>query len=391
LGASHIIRVAAGLTTKNATQFGIMRNIQQAGGSLSVVSDREIVAYTIEMTRDNLETALQYLEGAVTGQIFKPWEIQDITPRVKIDLANVSDQVCAVELLHRAAYRNGLGNSIFCPSHKVGKLSSETLQHFFENNFTASRAAVSGVNVDHQMLVGFAQSLKLGSGNGTDSQSKFYGGVDARCEKGGRTASVAVGTNGGSWANLKEGLAFKILQNAAGVCPNTKRGSSAGVLVKAIQGAAPNSAASALNACYTDNGLFGFIVSGPAKEVGNAVEVGIKALKSASISDDDVNRGKAQLKSEIAFTYDSDATLVEALAGQSAALGSPINLKSALEAVDSVSSSDVKAVRSNIITICIKIIIQSFFFAGRSQTFRTCINWRLRKLEQCSICSRFLN
>lgn len=343
-GASHILRIAAGLSTKKATSFGITRSIQQVGGSLSVTSDREIIAYTIEVTRDNLETALSFLENAVIGQTFKPWEISDSLPRVKVDLANVSNQVRAIELLHRAAYRSGLGNSIFCPKYQVGKLSSETLQHFYATNFTTNRAAVSGVNVEHQVLAGFAQSLALESGAGASSQCKYHGGSDERLERGGRQTSVAVATNGGSWGNVQEGLAFEVLQYAAGVRPATKRGAANGALTKVIQAAAPNTAAASLNAIYSDNGLFGFVASGPAKEVGNAVEAGIKAMKSASVSDEDVARGKAGLKADIAFTYGSDASLVQQLAGEAALLGSAHSLKAILDAVDAVQASDVKAV-----------------------------------------------
>jgi ubiquinol-cytochrome c reductase core subunit 2 len=340
------MRIAAGLSTKNATGFGITRSIQQLGGSLTVTSDRETIAYTIEVTRDHLEEALRILENAVTGQAFKPWEISDSLPRLKVDLSNISQQVRAVEHLHRAAYRTGLGNSLFCPKHQVGKISTETLQHFFATNFTSGRAAVAGVNVDHQILSGFAQSLALESGPGGKSECKYHGGSDVRKEKGGSQTSVAVATNGGSWANLQEGLAFEILQFAAGVRPATKRGASNGALTKVIQSAAPNTAVSTLNAVYSDNGLFGFVASGPSKEVGAAVDAGIKALKSASLSDDDVARGKANLKSEIAFAYETESSLVNTLAGQSVLLGSAHSLKAALDAVDGVQASDVKSVSS---------------------------------------------
>lgn len=343
-GAAHLVRIAAGLSTKNATGFGITRSIQQVGGSLSVTADREIIAYTIEVTRDNLETALRMLENAVVGQSFKPWEISDSLPRLRVDLANRSQQVRAIELLHRAAYRNGLGNSLFCPKYQVGKISSETLQHYYSANFTSGRAAVAGINVDHQVLSGFAQSLALETGTGGKNECKYRGGTDARKEKGGRIASVAVGTNGGSWASVQEGLAFEVLQYAAGVRPGTKRGAANGALTKIIQSAAPNTAVSTLNAVYSDNGLFGFIASGPAKEVGAAVEAGVKALKSSSLTDDDVARGKAGLKADIAFAYDSDSSLVNTLAGQTALLGSAHSLKAALDAVDSISASDVKSV-----------------------------------------------
>lgn len=343
-GAAHLLRIAAGLSTKNASGFGITRAIQQVGGSLSVTGDREVISYTLEVTRDHLETALKFLESAVVGQAFKPWEISDVLPRLKVDLANVSDQVRAVELLHRAAYRSGLGNSIFCPDFQVGKVSSETLQHFFSSNCTAGRAAVTGINIDHQMLAGYAQSLALESGKGSSGECKYHGGTDGRLEKGGRNASVAVATNGGSWATIQEGLAFEVLQYAAGVRPATKRGASNGALVKVIQSAAPNAAVSALNAVYSDNGLFGFVASGPAKEIGQAVEAGVKALKSASLSDEDVARGKAGLKADIAFAYDSESSLINVLAGQAALLGSAHSLKQILDAVDSVQASDVKSV-----------------------------------------------
>lgn len=341
-----MLRIAAGLSTKKATSLGITRNIQQVGGSLSVTSDREIVAYTIEVTRDNLETALSFLENAVVGQVFKPWEVSDSLPRLRVDLANVSDQVRAVELLHRAAYRSGLGNSVFCPKYQVGKISTETLQHFYANNFTTKRAAVAGVNVDHQMLTGYAQNLQLESGEGSRNECKYRGGTDGRLEKGGRSASVAVGTNGGSWSTVQEGLAFQVLQYAAGVRPATKRGAVNGALTKVIQASAPNTAVAALNAVYSDNGLFGFVASGPAKEVGAAVEAGVKALKSASLSDDDVARGKAGLKSDIAFAYETDASLINTLAGQSALLGTAHSLKQVLDAVDAIQASDVKSVSS---------------------------------------------
>lgn len=270
--------------------------------------------------------------------------IADSLPRVKVDIANISQQVRAAELLHSAAFRTALGNSLFVANHKVGKISSETLQHFFASNFTTNRAAVAGVNVDHQMLSGFAQSLSLNSGAGTQNACKFNGNAEARCESGGRSASVAVAVGGASWANPQEALAFEILQNAAGVGPATKRGANNGALTKVISSAAPSVAATTLNATYSDNGLFGFIVSGPAKEVGAAVEAGVKTMKSCSVSDEDIARGKANLKAAIAFAYDSDSTLITALAGQGALLGGAQSLKQALDAVDAVSSSNVKDV-----------------------------------------------
>lgn len=71
--------------------------------------------------------ALQYLEFAATKQIFKPWEVADELPRLKYELFSLSDTVLILELLHKAAYRNGLGYSLFCPEHQLGKIGTESV------------------------------------------------------------------------------------------------------------------------------------------------------------------------------------------------------------------------------------------------------------------------
>ena len=43
--------------------------------------------------------------------------------RVGIDIANINPAERATELLHKAAYREGLGNSIYSPPHMVSKIN----------------------------------------------------------------------------------------------------------------------------------------------------------------------------------------------------------------------------------------------------------------------------
>lgn len=64
-------------------------------------------------------------------------------------------------------------------------------------------------------------------------------------------------------------------------------------------------AAKTLNACYSDAGLFGFGVTGEAKDVEKAVEVSVKALKSGPISDEDIKRGKEALKGAVDLCLES--------------------------------------------------------------------------------------
>ncbi|XP_062540819.1 cytochrome b-c1 complex subunit 2, mitochondrial [Armigeres subalbatus] len=339
LGASHVLRAAAGLSTKTATTFAITRNLQQIGGSLTATSDRELITYTVAVTKDELETGLKFLEAAATGQIFKPWELADLTTLIKADIARVPVEVQAVESLHKAAFHSGLGNSVYCPSYNAGKHSSETLQHFLSANSTTGRAAVAGVGVDHQLLVGFAQSLNLETGGVSESKVDSFNSSEIRHERGGNQAAVAIATHAVGWNSLNECLANIVLQFAAGTGPVAKRGANNGILTKQIG----NSVESAtLYSNYSDNGLFGFVVSGKAKEVGKAVEAGIKGLRSLNVTDADVARGKAGAVGWLAEYLENQGTLAFDLGEQAALIGKIYKKAEILAAIDSVSTSDVQ-------------------------------------------------
>ncbi|KAG5879157.1 hypothetical protein JTB14_029959 [Gonioctena quinquepunctata] len=97
MGVTHVLRVAAGLSTRNVSQFAIIRNIQQVGASLTATSDRETISYTLEGTRQAIEQVLPFLTEVATQQVFKPWELSDITNRLQMDIATRPLQVCVFE------------------------------------------------------------------------------------------------------------------------------------------------------------------------------------------------------------------------------------------------------------------------------------------------------
>lgn len=82
-----------------------------------------------------------------------------------------------MDLLHKAAYRRGLGNSIFCAPKKIGKISPETLQNYVAENLTANRCAVGASGLSLDRAVAIAQTLNLPAGsNKPDVPSPYKGG-----------------------------------------------------------------------------------------------------------------------------------------------------------------------------------------------------------------------
>lgn len=267
-GTTHLLRVGAGLSNKNSTGFGVHVTVKATGGDLSVTSDRESIAYNVELNRNELATGLKYLKDVSTQHEFRPWELREVSYRIKDDLARVPPVARAVDLLHQAAFYQGLGNSVFCAKRNVGKIEPEDLQSFVANNFTADRATVVGIGIDHETLVGYAKALQLDAKPAAAVPSKYIGG-QLRVDKSGELATVAIATQGASLANQKETLAFAILRNVAAsgaVLPNV---GPAAPLEKVVHAALKNPYDfNALNVSYSDNGLFGFVLQANAREIG---------------------------------------------------------------------------------------------------------------------------
>ena len=78
------------------------------------------------------EAGVDILGDIVTRPAFKPWEVQDASSRLNLDLALLDQQpqVQLMEGLHKAAFRGTLGRSLYSPANRVGSHSPEMLYQF---------------------------------------------------------------------------------------------------------------------------------------------------------------------------------------------------------------------------------------------------------------------
>lgn len=338
-GIIHLLRMTSSLSTKQSTQFSLTRVINQAGASLTCTSGREHVLYSMDASRKQIDGVLPKLTDAATQQVFKPWELSDNIYKIKLDLAAVQPETLVIELLHKVAFRTGLANSLFCPSHLVGKHTSEVLQSFVADNMRADNAAVVGVGIPHDRLVAYAQSLALKAGQSASAvPSKVHGG-EVRVETSSPLAYVAVAAPGASLADTKAMVTFALLQRALGTGIPVKYGSGAGSkLNQAVLGAG---AVSSLNLNYSDAGLFGFVAAAPATDAGKVVSAAAKVLRSASVNESQFSRAKAQLKADLLMAKENTGVLFEELALQAL-----LNQSDLLSTIDKVSIAEVNAVAS---------------------------------------------
>ncbi|XP_014855842.1 PREDICTED: cytochrome b-c1 complex subunit 2, mitochondrial-like isoform X1 [Poecilia mexicana] len=347
-GVTHLLRLASNLTTKGASAFKICRGIEAVGGSLSVSSSRENMMYVVDCLRDDIDTVMEFLINVTTAPEFRPWEVSDLTPRVKLDKAQAAQnpQLGVVEALHAAAYKNALCNSLYCPDHMVDHIHSEHLHQFVQNNFTSARMALVGLGVEHSVLkqVG-EQFLNIRGGAGASGAKALYRGGEVRLSSLSGLVHSAVVSQSAA-AGTGEALAFSVLQHVLGAGPHIKRGS--GGSSKLVQGVAKATAdpfdVSAFHASYSDSGLFGVYTISRAAAAGDVVRAAltqVKAVADGGVTAADLTRAKAQLKGQFLMSLETTEGLLEAMGSQALADGSYHTQEEISKNIDNVSLTDV--------------------------------------------------
>jgi len=344
MGASHAIRSAAGLATKNNSQFGITKNLQQVGASLVCTQGREHTMYTIQTTRDQTDVAIDYLVDIVSNQMFKPWELTDNLSRMKLDLAGLSPATITSELLHQAAFRSGLGNSLYSSPGMVGSHKTAALQQFVAKTFTAGRAAVVGIGIPHATLAKYADMVTLEAGPGAACVASKYSGGEIRKESGGNIAYVAIAGDASGAVNVKDAVANLLLQRVLGGGIHVKRGNAMGKLGLAAAGvtAAPH-AVSAIGQMYSDAGLLGAMIVSDAASAGKVVESVAAAIRTATVTDEEVAAAKKNLLTDIYSIYENSANRAEDIGAQILLAGDVVPDDKIPDLLAGVTTGDVQA------------------------------------------------
>uniref|UniRef100_A0A3B5LSA3 Uncharacterized protein n=1 Tax=Xiphophorus couchianus TaxID=32473 RepID=A0A3B5LSA3_9TELE len=332
LGVSHVLRLAANLTTKGASAFKICHGVEALGGSLSVTGSRENIIYSADCLRDDLGSLLDFLGNVTTAQEFRPWEVDELTSRVKIDraLAQQCPQISVIEKLHEAAYKNALSNSLYCPDFMVGRISSEQVWICF---ILHSRGLLS-----------------TRSGAGAPVAKAAYHGGELRVQNRDDLVHALVVSEGGVMGTA-ETNAFTVLQRILGASLHVKRGSS--ITSKLSQGIAKATAqpfdATAFNASYSDSGLFGVYTiaqANSAREVIRAAIAQVRGVAEGNVTEADIIRAKNQVKAEYLMSIESSEGLLEEIGAQALNTAAYQAPESVLHAIDAITRADVvKAAR----------------------------------------------
>jgi len=342
-GITHTMRAAFGLASNKFTGFGITRNIQQAGASVSASGGRDYIMYSTHFVRGfKNEHVLDYMFDAISSPKFRHWEMGAAHDKVKIQCLELDPQVKAAELLHKAAYRDeGLGRSLYCPDHMIGKHKCVDLEAFHKKHVTAERSICVGLNMDFTHLLEYANSLEFESGAGPSTSAKYHGG-DARVEAGGNLTYIAIAAEAGNpITNMKEAGANYLLKIILGDGQKVKYGVLSGKLPKFLPAEGLH-AVCGFNTGYADSSLTGAFLTTDAATAGENVTKVAQALRSINVSEAEFQAAKKACAVTMAEMAMNNETSLEMIAG-SLYHADVDSFAAAANLMDTVTLADVQA------------------------------------------------
>jgi len=339
LGSAHAFKNSIGLSTKSHTSFGLNRNVQQMGTQIAINNAREYISFSSQVLSSKVDNLADYLLDAVANPAFKTWEIGDVKRRLGLDLLQMDPATLAGELLHKAAYRGGLGNSLYAPEHMVGRHGPIALGLFHQKHFTSDRSCLFAVgDVPHGHLVKLGEILNLGKGAGPAAAAPKYIGGEQRHDMASNTAYVAIAADC-TGSTVKEMIANSVLAKILGAGPGVKYGTGAGQLQKATGSANVTS----IIFEYADASLVGAAIKCDAASAGEIVSKTAAALRSVSVTDAEVKAAKSALTIE--WSEQMNSNLKGEILAYSATHGFSefMTDKAVLDALSQVTVGDVQA------------------------------------------------
>jgi len=364
-GATTYLRNAAIITNERNSGFHISRSMHQLGCIVQCHTTREHMIYSAETTRDMSQYALMAITEMALFPWIQPHELDDyVNDKVaqEVHLASEDVPLMAMEALHKAAFRTGLGYGLYAPPIKtIPSYSSpwfdadhghvheyDVLQDFVDKHNVPANSCLVATGVGHEELVNllkFEDNLPEEAGAPvTPSPGVFHPGQETRIAGIGplTSASLAVAGAGLNSADLP---AAALLQYLLGTTSNVKYGDSktTSPVHKIIAGAAsfPHGANS-FNLSYSDAGLLGVSVACVGEDAGKIVSNLVKELPKLTFTEAQVKRAKAQLRGALMDAEDSISNQMQSVAASLLAGRAP-GSAALLSAVDALSVDAVNA------------------------------------------------
>lgn len=363
LGTAHFLEHLAFKGTNRRNQHQLELEIENLGSQINAYTLRENTVYYTKCLSEDIDQNVDILLDLLTKLKLDPRAIENERNVILQELDEIDKMYDEVvfDLLHAVCYPNqDLGRTILGPREKIRTINRKDLVDYIQTNYKGERMALIGVgDVDHDALVKmgekyFANITPLAPGQGLDHGDVpvFCGGEDRVQDDLMPTTHVALAVEGALWS----GPDFFCALVANGIIGTWDRSVGIGAhspspLAKMAATGGPGgtpiaNSYMAYTTSYADTGLQGVYfttdLGTDLRLLTEAVLKEWKRLREGNITDEEVERSKAQLKAALVLGLDDLTAIAEDIGRQFVNTGYRLLPEETFERVEKITKKDVQ-------------------------------------------------
>ena len=350
-GVAHLLEHMAfkGTTTKNALQ--IAETIENVGGDINAYTSKEITAYYVKLLADDLPYGVDILTDILQNSTFAEDELNRergvILQEIGMYLDTPDDMI--FDYWQEKAYPDQpMGRSILGKTDIIKSITRDEVKSFMTSHYNPKKMIISAAGkINHESFVDSIKKVCTNLPNGgTSSREKAnYKSGEYREDKKLEQIHLLLGFEGIDYHDddfysllvysslLGGGMSSRLFQEI-----REKRGLVYGI--------------SSFSSSYTDTGMFGIYCGTGENQIQELIPVLCDELNNSpnSISEKEINRGKAQLKASLMMGRESAFRRCESAARQLLVFNRIIDPSETIKKIDLVSQETVQNIAKKIVS-----------------------------------------
>ncbi|MGL9717976.1 MAG: M16 family metallopeptidase [Wolbachia sp.] len=343
-GISHFLEHMAFKGTKTRTAFEIAKAFDDIGGVFNACTGRESTSYYAKVLKKDIKTGIDILIDILMNSTFPEDELEREKGVVIQEIFQTNDSPSDIifDKYFEAAYKDQpFGRSILGTQDTVKSFTREDLNNYINEHYFGENTilAVAG-NVEHEKVVQLTKDFlsKIHSKELRKKQNANYTGGEYLEHRKLDQVHLLIGLPSVSRYDDRYHT-FKVLDSILGSGMSSRLFQE----VREKQGLAYS--VYSFNSSYTDTGMLSIFAgtdSGNLDKLLKSITTELKKLSTDDLKEEEVNRVKERIKSQISMSRESVSSRAEALGHYYGNYGRYISKNELIEKTSAVTAPEVK-------------------------------------------------